>query len=315
MRDARPFERNALIADHVGAEVELVQLQIFIAQLFRGERFARFGHFAHHQLEFGKHRLTVYRALELIEEVVDKVCPAALIRRFAEQMTHKKYFVAGGGNLRDEYYIIARADGLVLAAVIAVQSMAHLMRKRKLAVEIVLVIEQHIGVRAAVAGGICAAALADIFVNVDPAVVEALFKQRDIILTEHGKRFKHRFLCLPEGDLLRRIGNDGGVNVVHMKLVHAEQLLAQRNIAVHFIQVGVHRGDKVVVDLRGNFGTVERSFQRAAVFAGIGKEAKLLELAVQNGSNGVFEFSQTVVIGFEGVAAQRDIRAFEQRNE
>ena len=97
-------------------------------------------HAADVQLELREHGLAVHRALELIQEVVDEVGPLLGIGGLAQQVAHQQHLVAGGGHLGHEDHIVAGADGLIFAAVIAVQGMAHLVGQGELAVQVVLVV-------------------------------------------------------------------------------------------------------------------------------------------------------------------------------
>lgn len=190
--------------------------------------------------------------------------------------------------------------------------MAHLVGQGKLAVQIVLVVQQDIGVGTAVAGGVGAAALADVLVHVDPAVAEALLQQGHIVVTQHLQGLQHGLLGLLIGDGLVGVGHDGGVHIVHMQLVHAQQLLAQGNVAVHLVQVVVNGLDEVHVHRHGDLGGVQGGLDGTVVMAGVGKEAQLLELTVQGGSNGVLILAQLLVIGLEGPAAQLPVGAGQQ---
>ena len=315
MRDARPLERDAVVGDHVGAEVQLVEREILFAQRVRRESLARAVHLAHDLLKLGEHRLAVHRALELVKEVIDEIGALLLVGRLAEQMAHEQYLVAGGGDLSHEDDVRGGIHRLVLAAVVAVQRVAHFVGEREHAVEIILVVEQDIGVRVAVAGGIRAAALAGIFVNVDPAVGKALLQQVGIILAEHRERFEHRGLGFLVGDLAVGIRHDGGVHVVHVQLVHAEQLLAQRNIAVHLVHVRVDGLDEIVVNLLRHLRHVERGGAGGGIMPRVREELERAELPVERRGDGIFEFTETVIISFKGVFAQHAVAAHEQGDE
>ena len=315
MGDPGPFQGDLVIGHHIRAEVQLVELVVLPAQGVGGEGLAVFGHLAHGQLELGEHGLAIHGALELVHEVVDEIGPLLLVGGLFQQVAHQQHLVAGGGHLGHEDHIVAGADGLIFAAVIAVQGMAHLVGQGKLAVQIVLVVQQDIGVGTAVAGGVGAAALADVLVHVDPAVAEALLQQVHIVVTQHLQGLQHGLLGLLIGDGLVGVGHDGGVHIVHMQLVHAQQLLAQGNVAVHLVQVVVNGLDEVHVHRHGDLGGVQGGLNGAVVMAGVGKEAQLLELAVQCGGDGVLILAQLLVIGLEGPAAQLPVGAGQQGNE
>ena len=315
MGDTRPLKSDPVVGDHVRAEIQPVELQILFAQDVGGQRLARLGHAAHLALKFGEHGLAVQRAFELIQKMVDQVGPLLFIGGLSQKMTHQEHLVAGGSHLGNKDHVIGGAHGLVSAAVPAVQGMAHLMGQGKHGVEIVLVVEQHVGMRAGGAGGIGSGALARVFVHIDPAVVKTLAQQVRVVFAQHGEGFQHGGLCLLVGDLLSRVGHDGGIHVVHVKLIDAQQPLAQRDIPVHFVHVAVDRVDQIVVHGFGDLGGVQRGGAGGRIAAGVGKEAQLLELGVQRGGGRVSELADPIVIGFKYLFAESGVRAFQQDRE
>ena len=73
--------------------------------------------------------------------------------------------------------------------------------------------------------------------HVDPAVVEALLDDGPVVVAHGGQGLVDGVLGLLVGDDLVRAGDHGGVDVVHVELVHPQQLLAQADIAVELVQV------------------------------------------------------------------------------
>jgi hypothetical protein len=100
-----------------------------------------------------------------------------------------------------------------------------------------------------------------------------------------------------------------------MKLVNAEELFAECNVAVHLIKIIVNRGNEVMIDLNGYLGTVERRLDRAVIFTRSCEEEELFELGVESGSHRVFELAEAVIIGLEDLFSEVDILALEHRNE
>ena len=247
--------------------------------------------------------------------MVDEVRALLLVGGLAEQITHEQDFVAGGGDLGDENHVVVGAGGLILGTVVAVQRVTHLVREGEHAVKGVLVVEKHVGVRLGVAGGVRAAALADVLVDIDPAVVEAFLQQLYIVVAQNMERVEHSRLRVLIADLLRGVGNDRGVHVVHVQLVYTEQLFAQGDVLVHLVHVRVDGVDKVQIDLDGNLGGVERRGEGGLIFACAGEEAKLLELCVKRRGDGVLVFAEAVVVGLERVAAEHTVAALKQGDE
>ena len=315
MRNPCPLKRYLLVAYHIGAVVETVQRAVLFTQRVRRQRLSALDHPAHLKLKLREHRLAVDRALELVEEVVDEIRALFFVPGLSQKMAHEQNLVAGGGDLRDEDHIVACADGLRLLAVIAVQGVAHLVGDGEHGVERVLVVQKHIGVRAGIAGGVCAAALAAVFVHVYPAAVKALSEKRGIVLAQHLERVEHGFLCVFEAYLRRRVGYNGGVYVVHMKLVNAQKLFAHGDIAVHLVHVGVNGVDEIHVHALRNLCPVERGGQRGGVLPRLGEEPELSKLRVKGGGKGVFELVETRIIGCKGVPSQLPVPAFKQGDE
>ncbi len=73
--------------------------------------------------------------------------------------------------------------------------MSHLMCQGEDAVQCTAVVEQHIRMRPVDTPGVRAASLAFIFIDIDPAVIEA-FLQKSQILISAGQALFHGFLCL-----------------------------------------------------------------------------------------------------------------------
>ena len=98
---------------------------------------------------------------------------------------------------------------------------AHLVDEGEHAVEVILVVEQHVGVGPAVAGAVGAAALAGVLIHVEPAVAKGLLKHVRIVLAEHRECFERGLLGLFKGNFNVRVRDDWGVDIVHVQLVNA----------------------------------------------------------------------------------------------
>lgn len=173
------------------------------------------------ELELGEHRLAVQCTLELVEEVVDEIRALLAVVGLAEQVAHQEDLVAGRGDLGDEDDVLRRIHRLVFAGVPRMHGVAHLVDEGKHAVEVILVVEQHVGVGPAVAGAVGAAAFAGVLIHVEPAVAKGLLKHVRIVLAEHRECFERGLLGLFKGDLNIRVRDDRGVDIVHVQLVNA----------------------------------------------------------------------------------------------
>ena len=77
----------------------------------------------------------------------------------------------------------------------------------------------------------------------------------------------------------------------------------------------MHRVDEIRVDLDRHLGHVKGRFERRIVAARVGEELELLELRVQRGGVGIAELARALVVGLEGVFAQRAIGAHQHGDE
>ena len=173
------------------------------------------------ELELGEHRLAVQCTLELVKEVVDEIRALLAVVGLAEQVAHQEDLVAGRGDLGDEDDVLRRIHRLVFAGVPRMHGVAHLVDEGEHAVEVILVVEQHVGVGPAVAGAVGAAALAGVLIHVEPAVAKGLLKHVCIVLAEHRECFERSLLGLFKGDFNVRVRDDRGVDIVHVQLVNA----------------------------------------------------------------------------------------------
>ena len=161
----------------------------------------------------------------------------------------------------------------------------------------------------AAAGGVGAAPLAHVLPDVDPAVVEAFLQKVGVVLAQDGQGLQHRLLGGLIGDDAVGVRHDGGVDIVHVELVHAQALLPQGHVAVHLVQVVVDGGDEIMVNLGRHLGGVQGGRQGALIAPGVGEELQGLELGVQGGGEGVLALVHPAVVGLEGGLAQGPVAA------
>ena len=314
MRNARPFFGNFLVHGYAVAKVELVQLVILIAKRIGRERRAGFGKPAHEKLKLGKHGLAIYRAAEAFKEVVYKICALALIGGVVEQVFDQQHLVAGGGDFCHEYNIMRVAGRLMLYGMIGMQRVAHFVRNGEHAVQRVLLIEQNIWMRIA-AGGIRAAALAFVFVNVYPAVAEAFLQYIKIILAERGKSLKYYLLGLFVRYLLGSVAHYGRVKVIHVQFVNAHKLFAQVDVFMQMLYVVMHGLYKVMVNLHGHFGFIKRSLQRGIIMPCLRIEYKRFHLRVKERGGCVLERCKRMIQRFKRGLAHVHVPVFHKGDE
>ena len=315
MRNACPLKSNAVIGDHIGTEIELVQLMIFTAENICGEGNALFAESAHNKLKLRKHSLAVDSTLEFVEEMVEEIFSGVFVRGLAEQMVHKQHLVAGGSDLGHKDDIGAGTYGLILSAEIAMESVTHLVSQSEHCCKIVLIVHKNIGVGTAAAGGVSAGALAFIFIKVDPAVIKALLKHFNIVIAQNLKSLENGLLCLFYADIVGGVGNKGRINIPHMQLAEPKHLLSEGDIAVHFVHIVVDGFNEVVIYLNGDFGAIQSGFESVGIFSCLCKKAKLLELSVHSCGYSVFELTETVIICVEYISAEIMVGTLHKRSE
>ena len=142
--------------------------------------------------------------------------------------------------------------------------MTHLMSNGEHAVKGILLVEQHIGMGIA-SGRVCSAALALVFIYVDPAILKAFTKQRNVFFTKGSKTFKDYFLRLLIWDFLISVSDNGHIQVIDMKIFNACKLFTQANIFMKITKVGINRINKVMIDRNGYFRAGKRCFEGAAI--------------------------------------------------
>ena len=194
------------------------------------------------------------------------------------------------------------------------EGVAHFVGQGELAVQGAGVVQQHKGMDLG-SGGVSAAPLALVLVNVDPAVFKALFQDFPVVLSQRIQGIIHRLLCLGKGDFGRNVFQKRGIHIVKMQLVHAQQLFAQAHIAVHFVHILVNRLDQIVINGFRNVGAVHGRFPGGSVLPGIGKELLLLVLGIQQAGGRIAHTAQGVIHVFIGALAQHPVAAFFQRHE
>ena len=231
-------------------------------------------------------RYRVQGALELLQEVVDEPGPAALVRGVLEQVLHEQGLVAGGGHLGHKDHIVPVHRGLISVGQVGVDRVAQLMGQGEHAVQVVLIVQENIGVNHG-AGHVSPGALARILVHVDPPVVQALPDDGLILLAQGSHRLIDGLFGLLIGNLGVHPGHHGGVHVVHVEFLHPQQLLSQPDVPVHLVQIGPDGGDQVVVDGLRHPGARQGGGQGAGVLPGGGEELQLLHLGGEGGGQGV----------------------------
>ena len=106
--------------------------------------------------------------------MIEQVClflPAACL---LEKMAYQKRLIAGRSHLCHEYLIPGIGKWLAFVGIPGMDGVPHFMGQGKHIVEGAMEIQQHIGMAAIGSPGISAAALAFIFIDINPPVVKSL---------------------------------------------------------------------------------------------------------------------------------------------
>ena len=282
MGNSCPFHADLRIGYHVRTIVLGVQIIIYFGQRFRRQALAFLRHLVGDHLIFREHGLAVHGSLKAVQIVVQQIGPFFFVRGVGQQVFHQQDLIAGGGHFRHEDPIMGVHGRLGVVGVPGVHGMAHLMDQGEQIVHIAGIVQQDVRVAVVGTGGVGAAALALVLVHIDPAVFKTFPDHLEIVLSQRGQSLQHGLPGLRKGNLLGYAGDNGGVDVVHMQFVHAQQTFAQAYIAMHLIQIPVHGVHQIPIHLRGYVDHVYGRLQGAVIVAGPGLEDQLFHLAAVN---------------------------------
>ena len=164
-------------------------------------------------------------------------------------------------------------------------------------------------------GGVSAAALADVFIDVDPAILQTALEHRAVVLTQTLQRIENRILCIRKFDVCVSLGDKRRVYVVHVQLVYAEQLLAKADIAVHLVEILVDGLNELMIDAGRDLGLIERCLEGGGVVARVGEELELLDVCLQRCGAGVAEALIGFIVCLERILAQDAVGGFQAGNK
>ena len=189
------------------------------------------------------------------------------------------------------------------------------MRQRGNAVQRAAEVEQDIGVGVIAAAGVCAAALAAVGVDINPALGVGLADSLLIVLAQRRNRLQHHLLCRLIAVGFFQIADKRCIDIVEVQCVHTQHLLAQADIAVHGRHVLAHRCDQIVVDLNRHIFPRHRHSTGGRIAAGCGLGCRRLDSAGVGRSKGVDVLAVALVIAVEGILAQGAVGAHLKRHK
>ncbi|MNH38999.1 hypothetical protein D3C79_1001110 [compost metagenome] len=94
--------------------------------------------------------------------------------------------------------------------------MAHLMRQREHAVQVVVVVQQHIRVGAVSSPAVSAGTFVLVLVNIDPAVVVAFLQHFEVVFTKRLQTFLSDFFGFFKSDIELVFIHQRREQVIHM---------------------------------------------------------------------------------------------------
>ena len=136
-------------------------------------------------LKFRKHGLPEQCRSELLQKMVQQVCPFLLPIRLFQQVMDQQGFVTGGSYFRHKNLISGIYIRLIFIGIIRMKRMTHFMGDGKYIIQIGLIIQKHVRVHSIDAPGISPASFSFIFKNIQPAFRKP-FLQQCHILFAHG---------------------------------------------------------------------------------------------------------------------------------
>ena len=161
-------------------------------------------------------------------------------------------------------------------------------------------------------GGVRAAPLPPVLVDVDPAAPEAFPQHPDVLLAQRRQGRRRQLLGLLPRDANGHLGDDGRVDVVHVVLVQPEGPLPEGHVPVEGGQPLADGLDQVGVDTDGDVAGEEGRLQSGPEAAGPGEEDVLLDLGGQGRGQGVPLLLVGGVEPLEGLPADPAVPAFHQ---
>ena len=245
--------------------------------------------------------------------MIQQIGPFFGVRSVFQQIFHQKYFIAGGGHFRHEYLIMGVKIGLCGIGIVGMKSVTHFVGEGKHIVQGVIVIHQYIGMCAVNTGGVGAASFSLVFIHIDPTVVKSFLQQADIVFPKGGKGFQDGLLGFLKADFPACIGNNGCIDIVHVQFVHAKESLAQTDIAIHFVKIGIDGSQQVIVYIGGDIVVADGCLQGGRIFAGFGIKHQLLHLTAVETGQGILELLIGLIHFIKGFFPHAAVGGLQQR--
>ena len=313
MRNTHPLAGDLLIADNVLAEVTAYQLVVALAQQILGEGLPCFHHGVHFLFELCEHGLAVEGALVGLHELIENVQLFLAVVGLAEELAEQHQLVDGGGDLCHEDGVVGFLGRVGLGGEVAVHGVACFVCQGGNVVQGVGIVQKDIGLGIVAAGAVSTATLALVGVNVCPALfLKACGQGGVVFLAEELDGIQddvNRFLV---GILTVAGGDEGGVDVVEVKLGNTQSLLLQRVVIVERLQVLGNGVAQVVVDNGGHLVTEDGGGDAVGEVSHLGVGGALLDEGVHQCGVGVAEGGIGSVDTVEGRLTDAAVGALEE---
>ena len=160
-----------------------------------------------------------------------------------------------------------------------------------------------------------AAALAAVWIDIDPAGIEAPADDPAVVFSQGPDRLQDHLLRLLIGVVPAAAAGQGCIEVIVVELIQAQDLPAQLGIAVHGGQVGADRPDQGVVNLRRNILSGHGHSPGALVAAHLCLRRRSLDGTCVSGRKGVDMLTVALIKAAEGILPQGPVRAGLQQDE
>ena len=314
MRNSCPLNILKLV-NNCTIVVKLVEFAIERVKSLRGKRLTCHIHIVCAALELCKESLAEDGGAEALKEVIEDIRAALLVGLNAEQVLGEKHLVDGRSDLCNHYLIVV--VGVILSAIreIGVHSVTKLVSEGVCIVKRVGIVEKNVGVNAENSAGECAGGLALVLVNVDPMLAVSLVKKLLILLAKRKSSLLYKLLCRLEVHLHINTVNDGTVEVVHMKLLKSESLLAKLEVLLHRGKSRVNRVAKAIVYRNRNVAREECRLAGILV-ASYSREIRVvLYRARIESRKGVDVFFELAEVLLKGLAADSRVSALSVNSE
>ncbi|MFM1943537.1 MAG: hypothetical protein RI897_2519 [Verrucomicrobiota bacterium] len=169
---------------------------------------------------------------DVFEHFIDEPGAFDAVGCFGEHEAFEEDFGGGGSDFSGEHGVAGIDGRLGFLGEVALHGVAHFMGEGRYAVEVPLVVEEHVRGGEVGAHVVGSASFAGIFEDIDPAGLEGELQDGGIFRSEGLRAFEHEVSGLFEGVVLFWCFSEVDVEVVEVDGVELESLFFQGYVAV-----------------------------------------------------------------------------------